>query len=486
MRIKKEISTGIIFVVILLFSLLSTFLVVKESKTSGLLLIPVILGFSMLVMSLILPNVGYYLILIFAFFVSDIERVFQVESLTFIVDLFIFATFIGILLKKIITRERFWLNANHPIVYVYLIYILYTITQIFNPNIDSVSVSILMLRKWITLLLFFYASLQIMKTVNDIYKFLQIWLLLAFLTALYGCLQTWFGMPQYQLNYIFSNQLLVGLYKLDDGEFRKFSFLGDPKEYGLLLAATVLIPLIFLVNYKLTKLKYLINIILIVILILGMSYSGTRTANLMLIIGILFFILMTLSNIRALFYLVFFATILAFILYAPIYGNTTINRFRSTLEISSDASMSVRDANRRKIQPYILDHPFGGGLGTTGVLNIKNNPNHPLKGFPTDSGFLQAALEIGWLGLLIQCTVYFIIIKSGIRAFYSLKTSPNKTLVLAATVAIFSYVAAQYSQIAIGDVPGIFLFYGLVSIIIRIPQIEKEEKLRLMQNLINR
>ena len=56
------------------------------------------------------------------------------------------------------------------------------------------------------------------------------------------------------------------------------------------------------------------------------------------------------------------ALIGAFVLFAPIYGNGTINRLRSTFQISTDASLQVRDVNRHFIQPYSYSHPIGGGI----------------------------------------------------------------------------------------------------------------------------
>jgi cell division protein FtsW (lipid II flippase) len=130
--------------------------------------------------------------------------------------------------------------------------------------------------------------------------------------------------------------------------------------------------------------------------------------------------------------------------------------------------MQVRDENRAKIQPYIYAHPTGGGLGTTGVLGLKYSGNHQLAGFPTDSGLLKAALETGWIGLILQCLLYFIILQHGIRAFYRTKKAIAKKYLLAALVVIFSNIVAQYSQTAIGQIPEGFFFYALVAAIVKI------------------
>ncbi len=167
-------------------------------------------------------------------------------------------------------------------------------------------------------------------------------------------------------------------------------------------------------------------------------------------------------------------SILGAVLFAPSYGNTTLNRLKSTFE-SEDESLKVRDVNRKYIQPYILAHPIGGGVGTTGVVYMKYNIGHPLAGFPTDSGLLAMVLEFGWIGLLVQGITYFVTLQQGIQGYYRSRKSKFKLIYLASTLFLFGYIAAQYSQIAIGQIPGGFLFYGLTAVIIRLRQMDKTD-----------
>ena len=140
-----------------------------------------------------------------------------------------------------------------------------------------------------------------------------------------------------------------------------------------------------------------------------------------------------------------------------------------------DASLNVRNVNRHNIQPYIYTHPIGGGVRTTGVVYEKYNEGHPLAGFPTDSGLLSLVLELGWIGLLLQCITYFVFLRLGVRGYYRSKDPTFKVLLLASTLTLFGYVVAQYSQLAISQVPSGFLFYALLAVIIRLPQIEKAD-----------
>lgn len=470
---KKSIAFYVTLLVLAVFSVFTAMLIVRFGNTAGYALIVAIIGASISLCCVLFPVFGLYTTLAMSYFVWDLDRLISADvGLSSLVDFLTLATFLGILLKKLLKKEFFWKNCNHPILYVYLVYILFTLLQLFNPNVENISGVVLIIRKFIVLLLFFYCLIQVFNDLGQMQRFFKIWIFLSVLTALYACYQQWFGMPQYVSNYIHSDPLLVQLYQLDGGGFRKFSFLGNPKSFGLLMAASSLIPIVFLVNLKLSFKKKIVLFTCIAIILLGMSYSGTRTANFMVVMGLILYILMTITNKKTMAFACVAIMGFLFILYAPIYGNVTINRIRSTFELSTDASLEVRDINRRNIQPYIHKHPIGGGLGSTGVLNIKNNPNHPLSGFPTDSGYLQTALELGWLGLIIQCAVYFTIMQQGIRTYYRSKDPRHRVLLLAALPCLFSYMVAQYAQVSIGDFPGIFLIYALATVIIRVKQIE--------------
>ncbi|MCP6423416.1 hypothetical protein NL463_29335, partial [Klebsiella pneumoniae] len=64
--------------------------------------------------------------------------------------------------------------------------------------------------------------------------------------------------------------------------------------------------------------------------------------------------------------------------------------------------------NQKRIQPYILSHPIGGGLGATGVWGVRFAPYSFLANFPPDSGYVRVAVELGWIGLGIFCTLMFV------------------------------------------------------------------------------
>ena len=161
------------------------------------------------------------------------------------------------------------------------------------------------------------------------------------------------------------------------------------------------------------------------------------------------------------------------LMYLPINSNNTINRIRSTFEFSDDASLNVRDVNRASIQPYIYQHPFGGGLNTSGGLGKKYNAGHILAGFPPDSGYVKAAIETGWVGLFLLCIIYFVTLHYGVVSYFWCKNKILKSYLIASVVCVFTFVIAQYGQEATDQIPGFFLFYSCFAVFIKARHIDE-------------
>jgi len=70
-------------------------------------------------------------------------------------------------------------------------------------------------------------------------------------------------------------------------------------------------------------------------------------------------------------------------------SNPSLVRFQTAFNPSKDASFNVRAENQRRIQPYILSHPIGGGLGSVWHLGQRFAPNSFLAKFPPDSGYVR-------------------------------------------------------------------------------------------------
>lgn len=463
-------------VVLVALVLACTYLITLLGPQKGVLVAVVIVATGVGVYSVINFKFGFYAAIALGFTIFYFSRILQdAIPVGIVVDLQIMATFMGLIVHKIMRREPFFNNARHIITYAYLIYTLFLLVQLFNPSMGSIDGWILTFRKFVQFVMIYFVGLNVFTNEKEVRFFFLFWIGFSLIAALYGCYQQWFGLFQFEIDWIWAVPGRAGLYFLNDGSFRKFSLLSDPAAFGITMAASALLVLVLTIGWKGTRKKIWL-LVSCVFLFLSVSYSGTRTAYFIICAGMVLYILMTITNKKSLLVACFFGMGLAFILWAPIYGNTTINRIRSTFEFSDEESLQVRDINRKNIQPYVYRHPIGGGLATCGVQGLEFNPDHYLAGFPPDSGYIKSFVETGWIGFFFQCLLYFIILRSGVHGFYQTSHKRIKLYYLAVIVSVFSFVIAQYGQEAIGQVPSFFLFYTSLALIVRLKDMNGSDK----------
>ncbi|MDQ2657789.1 MAG: O-antigen ligase family protein, partial [Bacteroidota bacterium] len=210
------------------------------------------------------------------------------------------------------------------------------------------------------------------------------------------------------------------------------------------------------------------------IFLIAVSYSGTRTAFALVIVGVAFYITIMLHNRRTLVASAFIVFIGLVMLFGPFYGGT-MTRLRSTFKASEDPSMAVRDYKRMKFQEYILTHPIGGGLYTVGKNGARYSPGHELAGdWDPDSGYLLTALETGWVGLLIFMGLFFGVILIGINNFFAIKDPVLRTYILVYIVPFMALSVAHFTQDAMFQKPTNILVYATYALVVKIRSFEKK------------
>lgn len=467
----EKLNNPIGYIFLFSCAVILAFLFSKIGATLGLLLMLLIIGGILAVICLFNAEFGFLFTLFSSYFIFIIKRYFGEEiPLGAVVEVLLFITFLGIFFKKSTKNELRWQYSGNSITVIYLLYVAYMIIQAFNPDMNSVEGWLQIMRKLVGFIISYFIVLYIFST-RFLKRFIIVWLSLAFLAGLYGCYQEWFGLLPFEENWVRQDDLRFGLYFID-GRFRKFSFLSDPTAFGILMAISGLFALVLAAGSFSLKNKTLL-ISASIIMFLGMAYSGTRTAYAMLPAGFVIFVIMTITHRNTLILTTGLLAIFVVIIFGPIYGNSTINRIRSTFEFSEDASLNVRDINRAQIQPYIYKHPIGGGLATSGVMGLKYNPEHPLAGFPPDSGYLRTALETGWIGLALTCILYFIILRVSIAGYYRSRNKKIKTYYAGFITVFYSIIIAQYAQVAIGQLPGSLIFYPSLAIVVCLQKFDK-------------
>ncbi len=458
-----------IFALLLLFSIGVTYLMVEYGVMIGFVVAGVSVG--MLFVAAVLRDyrVGFYTVFFLGVFMFYIDRI---ADLTFpvgtVYDALIGLTFFALFLNN---RTRDWTSFKNPVTIILLVLIAYQVLQLFNPSATSPIAWLVSLRNNISFLIYIICF-HMFSSIREVKKFTAVWLSIAVVAALYGIFQKLVGLTGFEMAWMKENPDRIDLYIIW-GELRVFSFLSDPSSFGLFVGASALAAMVLAMGPFRTSFRILCAAALAILLI-AMSYSGTRTAIALIAVGVAFYIIIMLHNRKALLASIVLVAIGVMVLMGPFHGST-MSRLRSTFKVSEDPSMAVRDYKRLSFQRYIQAHPIGGGLYTVGNNGERYSRGHELAGkWDPDSGYLLTALETGWIGLLIFMALFFIVIQQGINHFFAMKDGELRTYILVYLVPFMALSVAHFTQDAMFAKPINLIVYATYALMVKIPTLERK------------
>ena len=456
--IVEKLNNTVGFTLLASCAILLSWIAVSGGLSAGTVLLAVILGVPIALVCLLNFRIGFVIALVISSFSFLLARISGQYDLPFgsLSDILMLIVFLGVFVNKENKFEAITAYQS-PVFFLVLIWIGFLLIQIFNPNGPPGSWP-LILRGVIGFSIIYFVLIRLFTTWHYVKLFTICWLTIALLAAFYAFYQEFAGLPSYDLTWVKRSPKSIGL-NFIGGRWRKWSFLSDVATFGMFMsfAGVFLIVLAAeLRDYRKKIIFFAVGILLLV----AMTYSGTRTATAMTVTGIVLYGLLTIHKRSTL--LLGFSTLLVIlaIIYVPYQGSATINSIRSTFFPTSDASFNVRVINRERIQPYIRTHPLGGGLNTTGSEGEVLAPDHPLAGFPPDSYYMSIALETGYIGLVIVLSVFFTTLLVGINKYYRCRNPTLKAVYAAYITSFFALSVAGYAQESITQLPMRFVFYS--------------------------
>lgn len=453
------------FILLLLISLgLGYGLAISDVK-AGIILAGGMIGIPMTVACLFSQHFAIMSILGISIFV-ELFRKYGIAAGTALDGLLVIALF-GILISQIHHRRSGF--SKSPISLFIWVWVGYNLIQLFNPTAGSQMAWMYTVRSMGLLILFYFLgcySLINLKRIKTVIKWI---LFLAFLSAVYGLKQEWIGFSDKEMEWLYADpERFQRIFQWS--RLRIFSFFSDPTTYGIYMGYMGTICFVLMSGPFQTSKK--------VMLFLGgsamflsMAYAGSRTPFVLVPFGFLVFVLMTLKkNILIVMGIVF---MMGTVFMAKSSSNAVIFRIQSAFDPSkSDDTMKVRLENQARIQPFIHMHPFGAGLGSTGMWGKRFTPESWLADFAHDSGFVRIAVEMGWVGLLIYAGFLFLILRLVIFYYLRVKDPEIKTYYLMLCVFFFMMTLASYPQEAIVLLPNSLIFYIFLAILVKLKDFE--------------
>ncbi|MDT3404209.1 O-antigen ligase family protein [Mucilaginibacter terrae] len=419
------------------------------------------------------PKFGITLQLIMAYFLFMLGRIGVPGPIGTLMDGIQFLLLLG-LAVRVKNDDNNWGYFKSPITTVLLIWLGYNILEFGNPFAESRMAWMYTIRTVAIVLLGYFVHLYSIRSVQFIRYIFKLWLAMALIAALYAYKQEYIGFSDAEEAYLHSDPAIASLLFIA-GHWRKFSTFSDPVSFSY----NMVMPTILCVCVIAGKFKPWKKIVLLVCAFLYMSsmlFSGTRGANVLLPAALLLFAILNYSQ-KVLIFTCVAAVFLLVLINIPT-GNPNIQRFQTAFRPNNDDSYNLRKQNQKRIQPYILTHPMGGGLGATGDWGKKFAPGSFLASFPPDSGYIRVAVEEGWLGLGLFCLMMFTIMKKGINNYYQMKDPELKTYCLAMTLVVFAYNIANFPQEALVQYPSNVFFYlevALIEVTFRLDQAKQKE-----------
>ena len=373
-------------------------------------------------------------------------------------------------------RDKDWAQFKGQVSTMVLIWIGYNFFQIANPTAESRLAWVYTVRTVAVVMFMYFIFLYYINSINYIKIIFKLWIGLALFAALYGLKQEYVGFFPFEDAYLHSDpgiELLLFI----GGVWRKFSIFSDPVAFSYNMVTASLLC-IGIMTGPISRLKRFTLLGCVLIFTLAMLSSGTRGAYVLLPAGLLLLSVLK-YNKKVLLALVAGAVMAVGLIFVPT-SNNTLYRFQSAFKPNDDPSFVLRKMNQKRIQPYILSHPLGGGLGATGEWGKRFAPYSYLANFPPDSGYVRVAVELGWIGLFLFCLLVFTILKTGINNYYLIKDPRLRSYCLAALLVVFALNVGNYPQEAIVQYPSNVIFYlvtALITATYRLDQQQEKNKL---------
>jgi len=456
--IGNFVSPSLLFIILVVFTVVLGLLTWTVGINFSIAILATTVLIPLIAAIIFYPEFGVIIFLVGAYFVMLISRIgvnFPVGTLMDGLELLLL---VGVLIAQ--KKEPRWVDFKSPITVGILVWISYNILQVANPNAESRLAWIYTIRSTALFMLTYFIFVTQIRSVEYIRTILKIWIALSFLAAIYAIKQEYVGFFDFEMRSIDTPELRTLLFI--GGHWRKFSIFAEPVSFSYNMVISSILCIVLIMG-KLKFYKKILLSICVSILLLAMIFSGTRGAY-PLLPAALFLLAILKFNRRILVFFTFAVLLFIGLVFMPT-SNQNIVRFQSAFRPSDDPSFNLRKANQKRIQPYIQTHPFGGGLGSTGTWGERFSPNSYLAQFPPDSGFVRVAVELGYVGLFIFCTFLFIILKTGIENYYSIKDPELKNYCLAMVLITFALAIGNYPQEALVQFPISIFFYLIISLI---------------------
>ncbi len=467
--VREKLNNPLGFIILLVVSLALAYIIGTTNEKVGMILLAGVIGVPILFTCIFNLRVGIAVAVTASFFILGVRRVVQ-QPLGTLLDALVFMLFLGLCFKHI--NGQSWKWAKSPISVMIVLWILYNLIEGLNPWAPSHMAWVYTVRAMAILSLIYFMILYEFKDFKYFKFMVKLIIGLAAVATLYGLFQEFYGLLPFERRWLYKDMHRFKLY-YQWNHLRIFSFMSDPMVFGIHCAYMSMFCFALMMG-PFKWYKRLLLGVLVVLMLMALSYSGTRTAVVLMPVGMIFYILLTMR--KEVFIIVGILLLMGSAFMLKSTGSVIVYRMQSSFKIQKDASMQIRLDNQKNIQPFIRSHPFGGGLGSTGIWGLRFSPSHHLAGFPPDSTYVRIGVEQGWIGLFIYMMLWFVVMRTGVRNYLRTKDPELKAYYTAFLVLAFMLMVANYPQEASTQIPTSIILYTSMAALVVIRRYDKKRQ----------
>ncbi len=418
--------------------------------------LPFILGYLFLIFKD--PKIGLISCFHFSFMANGIGRFIPGDlPWGLFTDAILLLTVIATILK--VSKEDAK-RINNPLFYIMLVWFLYTMIQVVNPEAKSKEawfyavrgVSLYMIQM-IPLILI------LMNKRADLDHMIKIWFMWSLLSAFYGFKMDLFGVTEGEQKWLDEGGKITHVLF---GRLRIFSFYSDAGQFGAAMAHTTLSAFLLAIGPFPKREKYFYWFVAAVCF-WGYALSGSRGPLFVIAAGALLYLFL-IGNFRILIVGALIGGLLFSVLKYTYIGdsNFQIHRMRTGLD-PNDASLQVRIDNQKKLGIYLATRPLGGGIGSGGSWGARFSPGSFLSEVALDSWYVKIWVETGIVGLILHIiTLVLVLIFACIKVF-QLRDPILRQKMISITCGYFGIAVASYGNQILGQMPtGSVIYFSMV------------------------
>ena len=255
---------------------------------------------------------------------------------------------------------------------------------------------------------------------------------------------------------------------------RYFSIYSDAANFGIGIASTAVAFIIFGITAKVKKYKYFF-------LVVGagctwaMFPSGTRTAIVCLMAGLIAYIFLSKSVKIAVPFTIIFALFAFILVFTKVGdGNSQIHRMRTAFD-RNDASAGQRYYNQQIMKKYLKDAPWGIGIAQGYGSVPANNKYTIMSTIPADSEYVYIWIRTGRIGITLFIITMLVMLGGACWTVLFRIESPSLRGIGAGMCCAFvAFQLGGYGNQVLMQFPNCLFFYGGLSIVYVLPFFEKE------------